>query len=76
MYDNVKFKEKIGPFKESHKHGQEKPRFKLRSVTTTPQEDPPPSQEKDHVICLLCGEDLTYAQGGTTINLSEKYIPV
>jgi len=75
MYNNRKFQEKIEPFKENHRHGGLQPNFKLRSVTVSQKEEPPPNEEKDHVICVVCGQDLTFLAKKSKTNLSERCLP-
>jgi len=75
MYYNIEFRKKIEPFKENHRHGDTQPNFKLKSVTTSQKEGPPLAEEKDHVICQICGRDLTHLAKLSKVDLSEEYIP-
>jgi hypothetical protein len=80
MYTGENFKKIIEPCSFSHFHNGAPCKLNEFKIIDFPEPETDRKAIPDgpiihHIICLLCGKDLTFWTNESKIDLSEKYIP-
>lgn len=71
MYTSDKFNEIVKPFS-SHSHNGAPTALTLKIVDASEVLDGPPIH---HVVCQICGKDLTFGKGELKINMGGNPVP-